>query len=173
LTEKQVKIFKDLNINTDSSIGDRKNSSFFTGFANPIFLHENILEFPVISMDSALCLEEMRGINFTENIDQVLREIEDLKGVFNFIFHPSSLDEFTYEGYSKYLFEIIKLTGEKKFKSVSIDELKKILKRREEKVKIENKSFFVDSLTDYDLKFYFKDKVFVEKELKFNFKEVI
>ncbi|MEO0281768.1 MAG: hypothetical protein ABIN05_05410 [candidate division WOR-3 bacterium] len=173
LTEKHVEIFKKLNIKTDSSIGDRKSSSFFTGFANPVFLDKDLVEFPVISMDSALNLEEMRGIKFTESIEQVLIEIKNLKGVFNFIFHPSSLDRFTYEGYSKYLFEIIKLARKKEFKSVSIDELKKMLKQREESVKIEGKSFFVDNLTDYDLKFYMKDKVFVEKELKFNFKEVI
>ncbi|HAF08389.1 MAG: hypothetical protein QME48_01560 [bacterium] len=173
LNEKHVKIFKDMNVRTDSSIGDRKKTSFLTGFSNPFFLDENILELPVISMDSALNLEEMKGEKYDKVIDEILKEVENVKGVFNFIFHPSSLDDNTYPGYSKYLFEVIRKTREKNFKTVSIEKLYGMLKSRIEILKVVDGNFFLDTLSDYTLKFYNRDNVFIEKKFKMDIKEVI
>jgi len=173
LTEKHVKIFKCMNVRTDSSIGNRKETSFFTGFSNPFFLDENLLELPVISMDSGLYLEEMKGNHYSKVIEESLNKIVDSKGVFNFIFHPSSLDDNTYSGYSKYLFEIIKKTKEKNFKTVSVGKLYEVIKSRVNIVKIVDGNLLLDNLPDYTIKFYNKEKVFEEKNFKIDLKEVI
>lgn len=82
----------------DSSSGFRQRCGFKRGFSKPYRIPGmNIIELPVICMDSAYMLSNREGM------EQICDEIKATGGFLTFIFHQSALNEHTFPGYRQFL----------------------------------------------------------------------
>lgn len=167
-----LKIFQKNSVRSDSSLGNRRSSGFYSGLASPFFIENDILQIPVITMDSTLYFEELKGNDHYKTISDLVEDITSINGFFTFIFHPSSLDNIFYKGFSKYLFDVIKKCKEKNFEFLSVEKIVDLYSKRKLSYKYDENFFSVDSSLNGMLKLYERNGVkILDKNFKISFKK--
>ncbi len=167
-----LEILQNNSVRSDSSLGNRRSSGFYSGLSSPFFIESDILQIPVITMDSTLYFEELKGKDHYKTISDLVEDIISINGFFTFIFHPSSLDNIFYKGFSKYLFDVIEKCKDRNFEFLTVEKIVDLYSKRKLSFKSDENFFSLDSSLNGLLKLYERNGVkTIDKNFKISFKK--